>query len=177
MCSACGEEKPREEFYKDKRRKDGLHSRCKVCHLKAVRRWQREHPEKVVAAVRKWQASHEEQYSEARRLYRAKNREKISEEYKHWREANPNYHRKWAQDNRTKRRASCAKYKATKLQATPQWADLDAIQQVYAMCPDGWHVDHIVPLQGQYVCGLHVAENLQHLPAPENIRKGNRFIH
>ena len=38
-----------------------------------------------------------------------------------------------------------------------------------------WHVDHIIPLQGKIVSGLHVVDNLQVIPGSENSRKGNRF--
>jgi hypothetical protein len=38
-----------------------------------------------------------------------------------------------------------------------------------------WHVDHIVPIQGKLVSGLHVIENLQVIPGIENIKKKNKF--
>jgi hypothetical protein len=59
--------------------------------------------------------------------------------------------------------------------ATPKWANLDKIKEIYMNCPKGYHVDHIIPLQGVGICGLHVENNLQYLPAIENIRKGNRL--
>ncbi len=66
--------------------------------------------------------------------------------------------------------------KALKLDRVPSWADLDKIKQIYAECPEGYHVDHIVPLQGILVSGLHVENNLQYLTAEENIKKSNTFI-
>ena len=66
-----------------------------------------------------------------------------------------------------------AKYKANKLNATPSWASLEDITQFYKNCPELHHVDHIIPLQGKYVCGLHVLSNLQYLPAKDNINKSN----
>ncbi len=58
---------------------------------------------------------------------------------------------------------------------TPKWADRQAIKQIYNNCPIGYHVDHIVPIRGELVSGLHVENNLQYLPARENIAKSNIF--
>ncbi len=60
-----------------------------------------------------------------------------------------------------------------KSKATPCWADIAAITEFYKNCPEGYHVDHIIPLNGKYVCGLHVLNNLQYMIASENIRKHN----
>jgi len=67
-----------------------------------------------------------------------------------------------------------AQYRASKLQATPKWADTTAIRVIYETCPPDYHVDHIIPLQGKNVCGLHVENNLQHLPALDNLKKSNK---
>ena len=75
----------------------------------------------------------------------------------------------------TTQAARTAKYKAAKLQRTPAWADLPKIKEIYAACPSGYHVDHIVPLQGTNVSGFHVEYNLQYLPAKENLAKHNKF--
>lgn len=57
----------------------------------------------------------------------------------------------------------------------PSWADMKQIQEIYFNRPKGHHVDHIIPLRGKMVCGLHVENNLQYLPAKENMKKHNTY--
>lgn len=57
----------------------------------------------------------------------------------------------------------------------PKWADTQKIREIYVNRPDGFHVDHIIPLRGKTVSGLHVETNLQYLPAIENMKKHNTF--
>lgn len=66
-------------------------------------------------------------------------------------------------------------YNAAKDNRTPPWADLNKIKEIYNNCPEGYHVDHIHPLRGELISGLHVENNLQYLPAIDNIKKGNRI--
>ncbi len=73
------------------------------------------------------------------------------------------------------------KRRADKQQATPSWANLSAITDIYKgseyltrLTGIQWHVDHEIPLKGKTVSGLHVDINLQYLPADDNIRKGNK---
>jgi hypothetical protein len=67
-------------------------------------------------------------------------------------------------------------------QATPPWADLAEIRKIYEqrlaltkITGVLLHVDHIVPIKGKLVCGLHVPWNLRIIPSADNIRKGNRM--
>lgn len=66
-----------------------------------------------------------------------------------------------------------AKRRADKFNAIPKWSNLKKIKEIYKNCPKGYHVDHIIPLKGVNVCGLHVENNLQYLTAKENILKSN----
>lgn len=84
--------------------------------------------------------------------------------------------REWRKNNPAHRNALKAKYLADKAKRTPSWADMSKIVQFYKKCPEGYHVDHIMPLRGKNVSGLHVLENLQYLPAIENLRKNNKFM-
>jgi len=81
----------------------------------------------------------------------------------------------WRKRNRKRITSYYAAHRAAKKQRTPSWADMEAIKAFYSKCPDGYHVDHIIPLNGKTVCGLHVLNNLQYLPASENQRKFNRL--
>ena len=67
------------------------------------------------------------------------------------------------------------KRRTAKLQRIVGWTDHKAIKEFYINCPKGYAVDHIVPLQGTNVSGLHVLNNLQYLTAKENSSKGNKW--
>lgn len=68
-----------------------------------------------------------------------------------------------------------SEYKTSKIQRTVPWSELDQIKDLYNKCPEGYHVDHIVPLNGKLVSGLHVLDNLQYLPASDNCSKSNKY--
>lgn len=77
-------------------------------------------------------------------------------------------------DNKSSIIANVSKRRSILLKAIPSWANLELINSIYE-CAEGAHVDHIVPLQGKLVCGLHVENNLQYLTPQENLSKGNKW--
>ena len=79
-------------------------------------------------------------------------------------------------EGKAKMIARINKRRATKLNAIVGWTNLEKIKEIYKNCPKGYHVDHIVPLQGENVSGLHVENNLQYLTAKQNIAKGNKYF-
>lgn len=163
-CGVCKKDKPLVDFTKDKYRKDGHDRRCKDCKAEIY--------SKIPKTERqKWRRGYYEKHINQElalcAIYRETNRAKRNQYIKDYYKAKP-----WKGSVKT------AKYRATKLNATPVWLTRDQfleIIKIYENCPKGYHVDHIVPLQGKQVTGLHVPWNLQYLPAKENQRKGNRI--
>lgn len=164
VCSSCSESKPLLDFSVNKSKARGYHYSCKKCLAhKAV-------------LYRKNTPTTEEQ--------REKARIRASE----WRDKNPARNREmkasWRRRNLEVKSAASARRRASKIKATPDWLtedDLNEIKYMYSLARDAktltgedYHVDHIVPLKGKSVCGLHVPWNLQVLPAYINLSKGNR---
>lgn len=81
----------------------------------------------------------------------------------------------WNKDYPEFSRRNTAKRRAAQLLRTPKWADPDKILEVYKNCPLGFEVDHEIPLQGEFVSGLHVENNLRYLTPSDNRSKGNSF--
>lgn len=106
------------------------------------------------------------------KAYRERNRDILREKNKAYAKANP-----------AQVCARARKRQATVRQALPKWADLQAIKQFYVHAAQmtretgiPHHVDHICPLAGKTVCGLHVAHNLRVVPAEVNLRKSNKLV-
>jgi hypothetical protein len=159
QCTKCKETKPLTEFRKHKSTKDKLTTYCKPCLTAQVKGWVSDNKN----YLRDWNAE-----------YRLKAKETLRENAKRWR-----------QNNKGKKNADTALRFASKMQRTPKWLTKEQKQQIkdfYVMAADlekifPWMqcVDHIVPLRGKEVCGLHVPWNLQILSAKENMEKGNRY--
>jgi len=105
-----------------------------------------------------------------------------------WAKQNPaktlEYHRKYRLRRPGQRNLWTMNYRSAKDERTPSWlsgAEQFELECVYTYCAAlrkvglDYHVDHVVPLRGQRVSGLHVPWNLQVIPGRENTRKGNVF--
>lgn len=126
-----------------------------------------------ISKSRLWDLQHPERAREHRRLAAARWRKRHPEKSK---AANNKSAREWAKKNRPKMNAAKALREAIKRKATLKGVDLKHINLIYEHCPLGWHVDHVIPLRGKNVCGLHVPWNLAYLTASENLSKGNRLL-
>ena len=136
--------------------------------------------EKHREANRLYRLNNEDKIKEINKLYRLNNKDKIKEINRLYRLNNKQKRKQTLiltrLNNPHTQRAITAKYRASQLKATPKFANLKKIKEIYKNCPKGYHVDHIVPLQGKEVCGLHVEYNLQYLTKSENLSKSNIFV-
>ena len=119
---------------------------------------------------------------------KAKNRLKYTQSSVAWGRANPGKLAVYQQRKNAKRPAQrnlwTASYRSAKASRMPGWlsdVDLLEMESIYAYCAAlrrvglDYHVDHIVPLRGKTVSGLHAPWNLQVISGQENVQKGNAF--
>lgn len=179
-CSKCRIEKSPSEFSKDRGKADGLCNYCKPCNRQHCRDHYNGNKSRYLDRAKTYAEANVEKTAEFQREYYRKNAAKLIARAVEQQRANPEAKRAI----RERYERSRPGYKlfrkrlreARKIRACPAWADIEAIKQIYLARPPGFHVDHIVPLvamrDGVHVAsGLHIAANLQHLPAAENCRK------
>jgi hypothetical protein len=174
-CSTCKVKKEVFEFHKNVRSKDGFCNRCKDCDkaykrsdaVKLARRKRHiKDKDKLNADRREYVRANRDRFNGYQKSYADKNRDKI-------RELNRKSYN--SEKARPRNNARSASRRANRGMATLP-GHKSQIVEIYKGCPEGFHVDHIVPLKGENVCGLHVPWNLQYLPALENIKKSNKVI-
>jgi hypothetical protein len=152
LCTKCGATKPRADFINTK---SGLRNWCFDCRKVYKDAEYRKYRDKYIARARR-------NYADVKA-----NPEKM--------EARRVKTRIWKRANKKIVLANVRARQARLKQRTPAWANLKAMREIYVNCPEGYHVDHVVPLNGENVSGLHVEFNLQYLSAEENIKKSNKF--
>jgi hypothetical protein len=180
FCYKCNQNKPLESFGKNKSKKDGLSTECKPCKKLQDRSYYKNNIEQVKQSAKQYRELNPEKVSQAKRNCYLKDKEKYKNMKNAWRKANPEkiyeYQKAYKQSNLGKANSWLAEYRASKLQATPSWYEEKLIKTVYTKAKEwGFAVDHIVPLKGETVCGLHCWSNLQLLDPMLNSEKGNRY--
>lgn len=157
-CRLCLQTKTVDAFYKQSARGGmGVRGSCKECDNKKKKEYRASNKDKIQKQKKEDYLANHEAYLKQKKLYRQANKGKIA--------------------------ALNARRKKHVKQRTPTWSDMSKVKSYYNVCAffnevNGYvkyHVDHIVPLQGKIVSGLHVHNNLQLLLASDNIGKKNRF--
>ena len=130
--------------------------------------------DKIKARTKAWKAKNPERKRELNREYKKRNKAKVNKNT-----------RLYKQRNRGVTNANTAKRRAAQLQRTPKWlTPLDFVHiQLFYDCAAAmtkeigipFEVDHIIPLQGELISGLHVPSNLQVITEKDNESKGNNY--
>lgn len=162
--------------------------------------YRKENPEKVKLSTQRWREENADVFAEIKRIWRENNKEYLREKRKLQYEQNKekenqqsraykDLHREeinskraqFLRENPEINRAAAGRYRSAKRRAIPAWANFEKILEIYREAVRltketgiPHHVDHIVPLQSKWVCGLHVETNLQILTKSENSSKSNR---
>lgn len=144
--------------------------------------------ELAYARVKEWRENNPEKWKAQRQRYAGKHKDVINAKTKRWVQNNPERSAELSRKSRLKHigrvLANKAKYLAAKKNRTPIWltaTELFEMQCIYtyraALQRVGlkYEVDHIIPMQGDTVSGLHVPENLQVIPTDENRLKSNKY--
>jgi len=173
-CRVCEETKPIEEFVKRPDRENAYRNVCKDCHRQYVRDYYHNNKESRSAYNKSWRENNQDKVKSKSKTYYQDNKDSIL-----------SYARDWRYGNKDKMTSYGATRRSSKLQACPSWlSDFQKaeIESIYNLAKDCsivsgqiYHVDHIVPLRGKSVCGLHVPWNLQVLPSDINLSKNNSY--
>jgi hypothetical protein len=130
------------------------------------RQWKKENSATVRAANAKWYEVNRDHALARGAAYQAANPDKVREKNRRCYRKNPGV-----------AVARVRRYQAAKINACPPWAEHEIIELIYAEAAHrGMEVDHIIPLRGKMVCGLHIHTNMQLLTKSANCRKSNKLI-
>lgn len=185
-CKECFLEKTINDFCKKSSTQDGLNIFCRRCHSKRNIEWQRKNKDKRKLICANFYKRNRAVILPRNIAYNASKRDEVkarsAKRYLKNKDEIGAKNRAWASANPGRVAAKTRRYQAKKLNACPGWVDKSKIEDIYALANDlQWlseeplEVDHIIPLQGKNVSGLHVHWNLQIIPRSENRRKSANF--
>ena len=142
--------------------------------------------DRILQRVKAYQKANPDKINAKNAEYRAKYPDREAMYYKNWKARNPGLKAiqssEWKRKNPDKTNEATARRRAAKKNATPQWRNTFFLREAYAlaklrtkMTGITWEVDHIVPLQSDLVCGLHVEHNIQVISKEMNKVKSNKY--
>lgn len=178
---------------------------CKACILKDRAIYQEENKEYIKTRNLKFREENSELLKEKDKIYYHKNKEQINDKVRNRRILDPNKFRDWDNNRYLKNkevRKACsrrvyrnrsghyihiAKLRAfNKVRATPKWLTNEHKEQIKSFYEEssrltkdtgvGYNVDHMIPINGKTVCGLHVPWNLRVITEEENFKKSNKLL-
>jgi len=142
--------------------------------------------QKVRKGWKDWADRNRASMNEARKAWRESNKERLALYWKNYHAEKPHIRRmsslKYYYNNKDKVSAQNRLHQKQVKVATPAWYNSFSVRVKYKerdtmskVTGIVHHVDHIIPLQGENVCGLHVHNNLRVIPARDNLRKSNKL--
>jgi len=187
VCTVCQQEKALERFSPNAGCVGGRSTQCKDCQAARKRAARLANPDAVRAQERASIEKRREAKRGACREWYVRNREArlATEKARYARDSDriKTVNQEYRRNNKEKVYAWNGTRRAVLRNACPPWVDKDQISAFYDLAADltsetgvRYHVDHVIPLAGKTVCGLHVPANLQVIPAAANLAKGARWI-
>ncbi len=205
FCSRCNSLKNINEFTFCSKLRRGYKPWCDKCIQEYNSYYYVDNSDVIKENTSEYYYTNHEKSLECRRNYHHENYQKFKEKKKAYALANYEYFQKYYEQyyldhreerlesrklynslNRGKVTALSALYRTMKLQATPKWLTNEHKHQIQEIYEESARltketgikhaVDHIIPLQGKIVCGLHVPWNLQILTFSENSKKSNKLL-
>jgi dsDNA-specific endonuclease/ATPase MutS2 len=189
VCTRCNKTQKLSLFSKDKTRVDGLYKWCRLCVSEYQREYRGKNKEKIKQKSAKYyQENKEKIYQKYLERYLVK-KDEILKRNADWvsknKERVKKYVSNYAKEKKHEYAARCLKRYTEQKKRLPLWVNketLDEIEKIYEaarlkteITGIKHHVDHIIPLQGKFVSGFHVPQNLQILTCTENSRKSNKY--
>jgi hypothetical protein len=173
-------------FPKDRYQRSGYACDCKSCR----KDYRTKNKEKLNKARIEYVLKNRKKYAEYSKKWRNKNPEKAKEVFKKWADKNPekikSINRQYAKKYAWKMTAKVSKRRGLKLSATPKWLSFEQLNEIDLIYKKSkelttstgikHNVDHIIPLKGKNICGLHVPWNLRIITEKENLKKSNKLI-
>jgi hypothetical protein len=172
ICKLCGVLKPLDGYHRQTKAKDGRQPVCKPCAIARAVKHQRDNAATALPRIKAWGEANKEKTLAYKAKWKRENAGK-----------NAAINSAWKKENLGKVCGYAKKRYAAMTRATPAWANEFFMAEAYSIAKlrtdktgIQWSVDHIIPIFGETVCGLHVENNLQVIPLSENCRKGTKLM-